>query len=271
MLDLYRRWDCIDCKQTGLSNTILHKCPNCGAAEGKRDKSKPDQPVIKGFVHGKDIHSATAAYMNFFEKYGEDARNRAKTFNHAATYSMGADTLAKREGIPRAEGIENLSGWHRTYPGIRGNLDRPLPGTLHYRVAEDITERGEVVMFDGHKRRFHAQQLLQRSGNFHPWEWEGTIREGVNVKMQGGTGVLMKRAMLMLRRELRARSLNDRNYVYVYMVNQVHDEMLLEAPECIAHDVLKLVCDVMEASAPELDIPVLAEGSTGSNWKAAHA
>jgi DNA polymerase-1 len=272
MLDLYRRWDCLDCQQagrpsTGLSNTILHKCPNCGAAEGKRDKSKPDQPVVKGFVHGKDIHSATAAYMNFFEKYGEDARNRAKTFNHAATYSMGADTLAKREGIPRAEGIENLSGWHRTYPGIRGDLDRPLPGTLHYRVAEDITERGEVVMFDGHRRRFHAQQLLQQSGNFHPWEWEGTIREGVNVKMQGGTGIGMKRAMLMLRRRI----IELGWWGIVFIVNQVHDELLLEAPEEIAKDVLALVCHVMESAFPELDVPVLAEGGSASTWRAAHA
>jgi DNA polymerase-1 len=271
MLDLYRRWDCFECKSVGTSNTILHACPNCGAKEGKRDKSKPDQPVIKGFVHGKDIHSATAAYLNFFEKYGEDARNRAKTFNHAATYSMGADTLAKREGIPRAEGIANLSGWHQTYRWIRGDLDHAQPGTLHHNVALDITERGEVVMFDGHKRRFHAQRLLLRSGNFKPWEWEGTIREGVNVKMQGGTGILMKRAMLWIRAELRRRAQHDPRYAQVHGTNQVHDEYLLEAPESICRDVLEMVSDIMERCAPELDVPVLAEGGTAGTWAAAHA
>ncbi len=267
MLDLYRRWDCSECKQTGLSNTILHTCPNCGAKEGKRDKSKPTQPVIKGFVHGKDIHSATAAYLNFFEKYGEDARNRAKTFNHAATYSMGADTLAKREGIPRDEGIANLTGWHATYPGIRGDLDRPRPGTLHDRVLTDITERGQVEMFDGHLRRFHAQRLLLRSGNFNPWEWEGTMREGVNVKMQGGTGVGMKRAMLAIRRRIIERGW----WGIVFLVNQVHDELLYEAREDIAKEVLALVCHEMESAFHELDVPILAEGGMADNWKYAHA
>jgi DNA polymerase I-like protein with 3'-5' exonuclease and polymerase domains len=267
MLDLYRRWDCFECKQTGLSNVILHACPNCGAKEGKRDKSKPEQPVIKGFVHGKDIHSATAAYLGFFEKYGEEGRQQAKPVNHAATYGMGAQTFSKREGVPVQEADANLRAWHRTYLWIRGDLDRAIPGTLHARVLEDITERGEVRIFDGHLRRFHAQRLLQQSGNFNPWEWEGTLREGVNVKMQGGTGVGMKRAMLVIRR----RTIERGWWGIAFLINQVHDELLYEVREDIAKEFFAVVCHEMESAFPELDVPVLAEGGIGPNWKKAHA
>lgn len=267
MLDLYRRWDCFECKTTGLSNVILHSCPKCGAKEGKRDKSKSDQPVIKGFVHGKDIHSATAAYLGFFEKYGEDGRQQAKPVNHAATYGMGARTFSQRENVAVADAEANLRAWHRTYPGIRGDLDSALPGTLHRRVHDDITEKGEVEMFDGHMRRFHAQRLLLRSGNFNPWEWEGTIREGVNVKMQGGTGIGMKRAMLVIRRRIIERGW----WGIAFLINQVHDELLYEVREDIAKEFLALVCHEMECAFPELDVPILAEGGYAKTWKHAHA
>lgn len=270
MLDLYRRWDCFECKSTGLHNSILHACPKCGVSDkdGKRDKSKPDQPVTKGFVHGKDIHSATAAYLGFFEKYGADGRQQAKPVNHAATYGMGANTLSQREGGTVQENDARLRGWHKTYPWIRGDLDRPLPGTLHARVTEDIQERGEVVIFDGHLRRFHAQRLLLRSGNFKPYEWEGTIREGVNVKMQGGTGVGMKRAMLAIRREIIKRGW----WGLAFLVNQVHDELLYEVHESIAKEFFAVVCHEMEVAFPELDVPILTEGGISEkNWEAAHA
>jgi len=266
MLALYRQWDCAECGASGQHNTILHECPNCGAAEGKRDKKHPDQPVVKGFVHGKDIHSATAAYLGFFDKYGTDGRQQAKPVNHAATYGMGANTFSKREGVPIKEAEQNLRAWHKTYPNIRGDLDQAQLGTLHKRVEEDITEVGEVRMFDGHVRRFNVQRLLMRSGNFRPWEWEGTIREGVNVKMQGGTGVGMKRAML----SIRAKIIEKGWWGRMFLVNQVHDELLYEAEEEIADEALELLNHELEHAFPELDVPVLAEGSTGSTWGQAH-
>ena len=266
MLDLYRRWDCADCDSTGVCNTILHDCPACGANEGKRDKSHPDQPVLHGFVHGKDIHSATAAYLKFFDKYGEDGRQQAKPVNHAATYGMGANTFSRREGVTIKEGAASLTEWHRTYPAVRGSLDDAVPGTLHFRVAEDIRTYGRVEMFDGHVRTFKAQRALMSSGNFRSYEWEGTIREGVNVKMQGGTGVLMKRAMLAIDAQIIARGWVGR----VHLVNQVHDELLYEVEDELVEEFYGVLCYELEHAAPEIDVPILAEGGKGVTWGQAH-
>lgn len=260
LLNLYRQWDCFECKGSGESNVILHACPNCGTSDkgGKRDKTTAEQPVVKGFVHGKDIHSATAAALGFFAKYGDDARQQGKPVNHAATYGMGAATLAKREGKPVKEAEQDLIKWHENYPGVRGNL--------HKRVRSDIHDHGQVVMFDGHVRRFHAQRLLMQSGNFRPWEWEGTIREGVNVLAQGGTGIGMKRAMLRMRQEI-----IDRGWWgSAYLVNQVHDENLYEVRKELAEELLGVLNNVMEHSFDEIDVPVLSEGGTGTTWGRAH-
>jgi len=266
MLKLYREWDCFECKAHGECNSILHSCPECGAAEGKRNKKIADQPVVRGFVHGKDIHSATAAYLGFFEKYGASGRQQAKPVNHGATYGMGANTFSKKEGVPVKDANDRLSRWHETYPAVRGSLDRAYPGTLHHSVAEAITEVGEVVMFDGHLRRFHAQRLLMRSGNFRSWEWEAVIREGVNVKMQGGTGVGTKRAMLAIRQRI----IDNGWWGRVFLVNQVHDELLYECAEELADELLAVINYELEHAFPELDVPVLSEGGTGSTWGEAH-
>jgi len=266
MLALYREWDCAECKASGTANTIMHTCPKCGAAEGKRDKKHPNQPVVKGFVHGKDIHSATAAYLGFFEKYGADGRQEAKPVNHGATYGMGANTFSKKEGVPIKEAADRLQRWHKTYPGIRGDLDHAMQGSLHHRVHEAITEDGRVEMFDGHVRRFLAQRLLLRSGNFQPWQWEGTIREGVNVLMQGGTGVGMKRAMIAIDKKIHELGLEHD----AHLVNQVHDELLYEVRVDKADEVFDLMIYEMEHAFPEVDVPVAADGGKGTTWGAAH-
>jgi len=257
MLALYREWDC-ECGAHGESNTILHTCPVCGAAEGKRNKKHPDQPIVSGFVHGKDIHSATAAALGFFEKYGEDGRQQGKPVNHAATYGMGAQTFAKRHGVPVKDAERDIEKWHETYPNIQGYL--------HVRVRNDIRDQGYVVMFDGHVRRFLAQRLLMQSGNFKPWEWEGTIREGVNVLMQGGTGIGMKRAMISTRQRI----IDLGWWGAVFLVNQVHDELLYEVREDLADAFEEVLIDEMEHSYPELDVPVAADSGRGTNWGDAH-
>jgi DNA polymerase I-like protein with 3'-5' exonuclease and polymerase domains len=263
LLKLFRKWDCADCGQTGETSEPLHQCPSCGAAEGKRDKTKPEQPAVKGFCLGMDIHSMTAHSIGLVEKIGfAEGRQRAKAINHAYNYGMGAATLARRESMSRKEAQGHLDNMDRTYANVRS--------VLHPKVKMAVRNDGVVVMFDGHKRRFLAPRLLMNSDNFRQWEREAVIREAVNVLAQGGTGIIMKRAMVAIRRRLKEQAKEDPRYADVHLVNQVHDELLYEAPEEIADDVLALVIWEMEHAALELPVPVIAEGSTGVTWGAAH-
>jgi DNA polymerase-1 len=49
------------------------------------------------------------------------------------------------------------------------------------------------------------------------------------------------------------------------MVMQIHDELLIEAPEAEAEQVIALLRREME-SAVELDVPLDVEAGTGNNW-----
>lgn len=264
LLFLYRGWDCAGCGRSGETELPLEACPACGASRhgSKRDKTKAEQPAIKGFCLGRDIHASTSVRVGYINKYGfEVGREHAKTLNHAATYGMSPPTMARRDDVPVKQAEHDLEAWHQSYPFVRGGL--------HPRVRREIQELGHVRFFDGlHIRRFYVSQILLRSNNFKEWEWEGTIREGVNVLAQGGTGVIVKIAM----KRIRERLLSHPNPLVrmTRLVNQVHDEILYEARKEVAKEVLEIICYELE-HAVQLRVPVLAEGGRARDWHHAHA
>jgi DNA polymerase I-like protein with 3'-5' exonuclease and polymerase domains len=259
MLWLYRTWDCFVCKGTGETNKPLHVCPKCGAKEGKRNKSHPDQPVTEGFVLGRDIHALTAVMVGLVTKHGaKEGRQRAKTVNHAKTYGMSVQTMARRDKMDNKEAQGYSDAWDKTYQGVK---------PLHARVQRDIREKGIVTMFDGHVRRFYVDRLLLKSDNFDSWEWEGTIREGTNCLAQGGTAIIVKKAMRIIRDKI-ASTPHWRGRVRI--ISQVHDEILLEVHKDIADEVLAFVIETLE-NVVELSVPIIAEGGKARTWGRAHA
>jgi DNA polymerase-1 len=210
---------------------------------------------VSGFCLGRDIHAFTAVRLGYVEKFGPDiGRDRGKTTNHAATYGMSGPTMARRDDIPVREAERGLAAWHETFPGVE---------PLHEEVRALIHDQGYVEMFDGHRRRFPIANLLLRSGNFRPWEWEGVVREGTNVLCQGGTGVIVKRAMIAIRNRLRAHE--NKAVRAIRLLNQVHDELCYEAPAEVASEGLSIVKWELEHAA-QLRVPIIADGNYGLSW-----
>ena len=88
-------------------------------------------------------------------------------------------------------------------------------------------------------------------------------RQAMNTPVQGSAADLIKKAMLDLLRELRARRLASR------LILQIHDELLLEVPEAEAEQARTLVQEVMEG-ALALDVPLVAEARLGASWADVH-
>jgi DNA polymerase-1 len=55
----------------------------------------------------------------------------------------------------------------------------------------------------------------------------------------------------------------------VKMIMQVHDELIFEAPEKNAEEILSTMKGMME-KAVKLDIPLIADAAIGDNWNEAH-
>ena len=85
----------------------------------------------------------------------------------------------------------------------------------------------------------------------------------MNAPLQGGAADIMKRAINNMYKELAKGNYKAR------ILLQVHDEMVIEAPDCEVEKVAALVKKIME-SAVDYDVRFVAEVGVGTNWSDAH-
>ena len=84
-------------------------------------------------------------------------------------------------------------------------------------------------------------------------------RVAMNTPIQGTAADIMKIAMINVNKEIKKRGLKAE------IVLQVHDEMMIEAPENEKEEVKDIMKKEME-SAIQLKIPLVAEISEANNW-----
>ncbi|MEC8276015.1 MAG: DNA polymerase, partial [Pseudomonadota bacterium] len=92
-------------------------------------------------------------------------------------------------------------------------------------------------------------------------------RQAINAPIQGTAADIIKRAMLRMPAALQAAGLSAK------MLLQVHDELILEAPEAETEALVATAREVMEnACAPvvELAVPLVADAGIADNWMEAH-
>ena len=99
-----------------------------------------------------------------------------------------------------------------------------------------------------------AMELLQQAAE----------RTAINAPMQGTAADIIKRAMVDVENWLLKEHANEAR-----MTMQVHDELVLEAPEPDAPTIAKQVAALM-SSAAQLDVPLKVDAGIGKNWDEAH-
>ena len=83
-------------------------------------------------------------------------------------------------------------------------------------------------------------------------------RAAINMPVQGSAADIMKIAMIAIDNLLKS-------YSDINMLLQVHDELILEAPEAKVQAISKEVKDIMD-SCFKLSVPLIVEIETGPNW-----
>lgn len=204
-----------------------------------------DDPLMQqAFNEGADIHRRTAAQVLGLDEAGitPDQRRAAKTVNFGVLYGMSAHRLSHDLGIPYADAASFIEIYFATYPGIR----RYINATLDFGRT-----RGYVETLYG--RRRYVPGLTARNRVLR----EAEERLAYNMPIQGTASDIIKNAMVTLDAELGA--------LGARLLLQVHDELLIEAPEDRAEEVVRLTKRVMEG-AVELKVPLAVEVGVGPNW-----
>jgi DNA polymerase-1 len=205
-----------------------------------------DPEFVAAFEAGGDIHRQTAAIIFAVpqDQVTADMRARAKTINFATIYGQGPFALARQLGIAQDEAREFIKQYFTRFAGVRAWLDRTVA------LAR---ERGYVETIFG--RRRYIPELRDRNFNVRAFG----ERTATNSPLQGSAADLIKVAMIRIAAALREERLACR------LLLQVHDELVLEAPEAERGSAAALVKRHME-SAAALRVPLVVSVGAGRNW-----
>lgn len=203
-----------------------------------------DENLIRVFQEHRDIHTQTAAWMFGIkpEEVKPELRRAAKTINFGVLYGMSAHRLAGELSIPFTEAEGFIERYFASYPKVRQWIDQTL---------EQGRAKGFVQTLFG-RRRF-VPDLEAKNRNLR----EAAERMAFNMPVQGTAADLLKLAMVRLAPQLTP--------LDTHLLLQVHDELVLEAPQDRAQEAAQLVQKVMQ-DAWELVVPLEVGLGMGSNW-----
>jgi len=205
-----------------------------------------DENMISAFNNGDDIHSITASQVfNMpLEMVTPLMRSRAKAVNFGIVYGIGAFSLGKDIGVPRAEADKYIKGYLAHYSGV----DKYMKD-----VVEKAKDDGFVSTIFG--RRRYLPELTASNGMLRSFG----ERVARNMPIQGTAADIIKIAMVKVWQRLKSEKLESK------LIMQVHDELIVEALESEAETVKQIVKEEME-NACKMKVSLLADVNAGKSW-----
>ena len=215
-----------------------------------------DSGMIEAFKENDDIHRNTAAQVFHMprEMVTPLMRSRAKAVNFGIIYGIGAFSLAKNieqydVKAKKREAEEYIKTYLDHFSGVRNYMTN---------VVEHAKETGYVETLFG--RRRYLPELSSSNFNLRSFG----ERVAMNMPIQGTAADIIKIAMIRVVHRLEKEGLRAR------LILQVHDELIVEAPEEEAPLVQHLLTEEME-QAIHLSVPMVAEATIGKTWYDAKA
>jgi DNA polymerase-1 len=205
------------------------------------------EPKLRdAFERGEDIHTATAAEVLGIDpaKLTKGERSIAKMINFGIVYGISAFGLSENLEIPREQAQAYIDAYLARFPHVQDFIARTI---------EEASRDGYVTSLLGRRRpvpEIRASNRQTRSLG---------ERLAVNFVMQGSNADIIKVAMLRIHERLREEGRSAR------LVLQVHDELLLEAPEAEVTAVKDLMREEM-CRAYGLDPPLAVDVGAGADW-----
>ncbi|MDR0909889.1 MAG: DNA polymerase I [Spirochaetaceae bacterium] len=212
-----------------------------------------DKNLIAAFESGKDVHARTASLIFGIDedKVTHDMRRMAKTINFGVMYGMSAFRLSNELNISRADANKFISAYFDTYSGVFNYIER---------LIKETEERGWAETIMGRRRAIPAINSRNKT------EKNAAERVAVNTPIQGSAADIVKLAMLKVDAALRRPVVEPvETTFHAKLLLQVHDELILEAPEEEAPALAVLVKQEME-SAYRLRVPLKASVEIGPRW-----
>jgi DNA polymerase-1 len=203
--------------------------------------------LIQAFKDGKDIHRITASQvLGIKEEEVDDVmRSKAKAINFGIIYGISAFGLAKQLKISRQEASIYIKSYLAAYPGIEAYMKD------YIALARQF---GYVKTLSGRKCFIHE------INNKNPIIRAEAERLSINAPIQGSAADIIKKAMIRLDKKFTEKGLNSK------IILQIHDELIIEAPENEVELATKILKSEME-NAVIFDVPLKVDVRVGKCWE----
>lgn len=210
-----------------------------------------DKAMIDAFNNGDDIHAITASqvFKMPLQMVTPLMRSRAKAVNFGIVYGIGAFSLAKDIGVSRAEADRYIKDYLHHYSGVDRYMNE---------VVEEAKKNGYVKTLFG--RRRYLPELSSSNGMLRAFG----ERVARNMPIQGTAADIIKIAMIRVYTRLKEENLNAR------LILQIHDELIVEAPENEKTKAELIVKEEME-NACKMKVLLKSDAHSGESWYDAKA
>jgi DNA polymerase-1 len=203
-----------------------------------------DPALLSAFRDAADVHVRTAAEIFAIPEatVSLEQRRLAKTANFGIIYGVSAYGLSQQSDMGVGEAKTFIDNYFRRYPGVRRFIDSTIA-----QARKD----GMVRTLFGRRRFLPDMTASNRQRR------EFAERTAVNTPLQGTAADIIKKAMIEIDHQLRAKK--------SVMALQVHDELVFDAHRSEVEWLGKMVKATME-NVVTLDVPLVADLGTGPNW-----
>ncbi|AOZ72564.1 DNA polymerase I [Boudabousia tangfeifanii] len=210
-----------------------------------------DQALLEAFQGGEDVHRsmASAVFNVKPEEVDSEQRAKIKAMSYGLVYGLSAYGLSNQLHISVGAAAELMEMYFARFGAVRDFLEGVVAQARKDGYTETI-----------YGRRRYLPELNSTNRQLR------TIAEraALNAPIQGSAADIIKRAMLLVAKQLRAEQLSSK------LLLQVHDELILEIAPGEKEAVTKLVTEAMSGAAL-LDVPLEVSVGYGSSWEdAAH-
>lgn len=209
-----------------------------------------DEVLCKAFNEDRDVHAETAASLFGVPESDvtKEQRGRAKTVNFGVIYGQTAYGLARQLQIDPAEARDYIERFFAYYPGVAAYRER---------VLETACKEGKVTTLFG-RRRF-----LPELGSQNGMVRANAERMAFNTVIQGSAADIIKKAMIVIHRQLIHAAMASR------MLLQVHDELIFEVPHTELDAMAAFVRTAMQGVVVPpsgLRVPLKVDMAHGATW-----
>jgi len=206
-----------------------------------------DSTLKEAFLKDIDIHLLTASkiYNVAIDQVTPLMRQQAKILNFGIIYGMGENAFAEAAGISKNQAKIFRKEYFSDFVGLKLYLDRIVNESKKNGFGETIFKRKRFLPLIGALGRIGREEE----------------RIAVNFPIQGSVSDLINLAMIKIDEFLREKELENK----VFLVCQIHDELLFEGKFEIIEAIKDKLKEIMENVYP-LSVPLKVKVKTGKTW-----